>query len=98
MVSTQEAGAFGAVLIPRGEDIPKAQGLIACSGHYGGAIRGHGQIEHSIGVTSEGGHLFHLRVLPNIYLVVRVTMRRHDLVQTLAEHQVAHLRSDIDCF
>lgn len=52
------------------EDIPEPQGLIPSSSDDGLPIRGHGQVEDTIRVSSELGHLCKGRVLPHEDLVL----------------------------
>ncbi len=91
MVSAEETAGFACILMPRGEDIPEAEGLITCPSDDSGSIWTHGEVEYSVGVSGEGGHLIHIGVLPNIDLIVGVPVGRDDLIESLTEHQVAHL-------
>ena len=42
-------------------------------------------------MACQSGYLFHLGVLPDVYLVLRVAVGAHDLIHSPAEHQVADL-------
>jgi len=47
-------------------------------------------------VTGKGSDLFHGWILPNIDLILAVTMCGHDLVCVLGEHQIAHLTASLN--
>lgn len=46
-------------------------------------------------MTCEGGNFIHFGVLPDIDLIMGVSMCADDLVDCLAKHKVADLRTDI---
>lgn len=52
------------------EDVPEPKGLISSSSDDGLPVRGHGQVEDTIRVASELGHLCKGRVLPHEDLVL----------------------------
>jgi hypothetical protein len=78
-----------------GENVPESKGFVACTGYDRATVWTHGQVEHAVCVAGQGGGLLHLGVLPDVDFVVGVTVSAHQLVQTFAKHQVAHLRSDV---
>jgi len=57
------------------KDVPETQSFVARAGHDRFAIRRHRQIEHSVGMTGELGHLREAWILPHENLVLRVTVR-----------------------
>jgi len=78
------------------ESVPEAECLVAGAGDYGLAVRAHGEVEDAVGVAGEGDDLLHARVLPHDDLVLRVTVRRHDLVAVLGPCKVAHLAAGVE--
>lgn len=56
------------------EDVPEAQGLVSGACHDGLSVRGHGQVEHSVGVACEFRHLCEGGVLPHQDLVLGVAV------------------------
>ncbi|RNA28621.1 hypothetical protein BpHYR1_008630 [Brachionus plicatilis] len=73
------------------EHIPEPERFVASTSHNGLAVRRHGQIQHSIRVTSQLGQLTHARILPDQYLILRVAMSADQLVGVFRPGQIAHL-------
>lgn len=78
------------------EDVPEPESFISCSCHYWWPIRTHCQIQHPKCMASQSCNFIHLRILPNNDLVERVSMRWHQFLICLWEHQVAHLWPSVD--
>lgn len=62
---------------------PKTQSLITSPSHYRTPVRTHSQVKHPHSMTQQSTHLLHLRVLPHINLIKRITVSTHDLVHSL---------------
>lgn len=77
------------------ENFPKAKSFITCTCHYCLRVRRHRKIEHSVLMSRQRRQLLHRRILPNDDSVVLETVRRHQLVARLAEHEAAHLRASL---
>lgn len=75
------------------EHAPEAQGLIPCPCHNGLSVRCHSQVQHSVGVSGQGGKLGHAGVLPHIDLVLAVAVGRHQLIHVLGPGQLADLQT-----
>lgn len=78
------------------EHIPEAQRLVARPRHDRLAVRTERQIQHTVRVARQLGHLRQRRILPHQDLVLRVAVRRHQLRRVLRPRQIAHLRSGVD--
>jgi hypothetical protein len=63
-----------------GEDVPEAKCLVASACDDRLPVGRHGEVEHTERVASERGDLGHRRVPPQHNLVLRVTVRAHELV------------------
>ena len=97
ILNVEETFLLFAGLAAAGEHIPEAESLVSSACDNGVALRTHGQVEDPVGVARQCADLLHLGVLPDVYLVLRVPMGAHYLVQGLGEHEIAHLRSCIHC-
>lgn len=42
-------------------------------------------------MAGEGSDLFHCWILPNIDLILAISMSGHNLIRVLGEHQITHL-------
>ena len=49
-------------------------------------------------MACQGGNFLHGGVLPNVDLILRIAVGGDQLIEGLAEHQVADLRADVDSF
>lgn len=78
------------------ENAPKAEGLITRPRDHRLAIGGHREIQHSIGVPSEGHKFLHSGVLPDDDLVEAVAVGADNLIHARGPHEVTNLRSGID--
>lgn len=56
------------------ESVPEAECFVAGTSNDDLAVRAHGQIEYTVGVTRQRHDLLHAWVLPDNYLVLTVTM------------------------
>ena len=65
------------------EHFPEAQCLISSPGDQGLAIRAHGKVKDSVGMTGKYSKLLHLWLLPDYYLILRVSMGGHEFVHIL---------------
>lgn len=79
-----------------GEDLPKPQCLVARPRHNRRPIWAHGEVQNSVGVSSERCDFGHARVPPKNDLVQAVSVSRNELVAVLTPLQVANLRAGID--
>lgn len=82
---------FSRAVVSAGEDVPETESFVPGPSDDGAAIGTHREVEHAIGVASEGGYFFHSRVLPNIDFVVGVAVGADNFVESTTEHQVTHL-------
>lgn len=73
------------------EDVPESEGLISCSCYYCRSIWACCQVQDSVGMASQCCHLSHVRIGPDVYLVLGVSMSAHYLMKWFAELQVANL-------
>lgn len=80
----------------RWEHVPESQCLISCACDQRLAIRTCCQVQHSVGVSGQGCHSLHARVLPNVDLVLTIAVGGNELVHILGEHQVAHLTAGLN--
>ena len=67
---------FTDLLRPRfGEDVPKSEGFVSGPGDDGLAVGGHGQIEDSMTMAGQFGHLDQRRIFPHGDLILGVAVR-----------------------
>ena len=93
----QHSGCLLVAVVSARKDVPESEGLIASACHDGAAVGTHGEVKDSVGVTYQGGNFVHCWIFPDIDLVVTVAMGADKLVQSFAEHEIAHLRTHINC-
>ena len=70
-------------MLLRREHFPEAQCLIAGSGNKGLAVRAHGKVQDSVGMTGKDSKLLRLWLLPDYYFILRVSMGGHEFVHIL---------------
>lgn len=77
------------------EDFPEPEGLVAGSSHQCLPVRTDCEVEDPEGVARQHGHLLHVRLLPDYYLVLGVAVRAHELIHVLGVRQVADLAARV---
>lgn len=87
--------------LPR-EGVPEAKGFIASSRDDSLSFGTHGQVEDTVGVSSEGRHHTQRRVLPYADLVLCRSggepMSRYELMRGDAPHKVTNLARPLATF
>jgi hypothetical protein len=98
VVGVENTARFFGPFMSVGEDVPESQSFITRPRYYGASVRAHRQVKYSVGVAREGGSLLHLGILPDVDLVLRVSVGTDKFIQSLAEHQVADLGTNVHGF
>lgn len=81
--STRESIVVASLRLALLKDVPKSQSLVSGTRYNRLTIRRQGQVEDTKRVSWERCNLMHRRVFPHKYLVLRVTVGRHQLVSRL---------------
>ena len=79
-----------------GEHVPETKSLISGSGYYRSAIRAHCKVQNAESMASKGTYFLHWWILPDNYLVKRVTVSTNNFICGPREHQVAYLGPSIN--
>ena len=87
--------ASHAISLPLLKAFPEPQRLVSGPSNHSLTVRAHGQIENTIGVPRQAGHLSHARVLPNHDLILGVSMGGDQLIRVLTPCQIANLGASV---
>ena len=80
------------LLLP--EHIPEPESFVPSARHDALSVRRHGQVENTVAVAGQLGHLGEAGIFPDQDLVLRVAVGRHQLTGVLRPGEVADLDSE----
>mmetsp|Transcript_28191 Transcript_28191/g.42678 ORF Transcript_28191/g.42678 Transcript_28191/m.42678 type:complete len:281 (+) Transcript_28191:125-967(+) len=82
-------------LLFRWEDLPESQRFISRSRDQRLPVGAHCQIKDTVRMAREDSQLLHLRLLPDYYFILGVSMRTHKFIHILRVNQVTDLAARI---